>query len=91
MFSSVYGRAIQPDSPIITRFQEHIKRVVASAAPGAHFCDLFPPLKAIPSWLTPWKRDALAWHERENRMLEELYDEVADKMVMSLIITSLRM
>ncbi|KAI0088578.1 cytochrome P450 [Irpex rosettiformis] len=79
MFSSVYGRSISPDSPYIKRSQQHITKIVASAAPGAHLCDLVPPLKLIPTWLAPWKRDALAWHEEESRMFETLYSEVEDK------------
>ncbi|KAI0088580.1 cytochrome P450 [Irpex rosettiformis] len=37
-------------------------------------------MKYLPTWLAKWKREGLAWHERETRMFEGFNTEIAEKM-----------
>lgn len=70
MFSSVYGRHIEPESPVIAQAKAHIDRIVHDSMPGAHLCEMIPSMKALPVWLAPWKKEALAWHDSETKLFE---------------------
>lgn len=48
--------------------------------------DIFPIINRFPLWMSKWKRDALAWHDKESKMHEGFYREVEEKMVGVMII-----
>ncbi|KAF8904753.1 cytochrome P450 [Gymnopilus junonius] len=68
------------DEPLIKRIHAHTATISASVVPGAYLVDLIPPLKHVPTWMARWKREGLAWHQRETAMFEGLNREVEEKM-----------
>ncbi|KAI0821232.1 cytochrome P450 [Irpex lacteus] len=72
LFTSVYGRPIEPEPPMIARAKAHIDRIAQDATPGRYLCEFLPIMKVIPSCMAAWKRDALEWHENETLLFEEL-------------------
>ncbi|KAI0088549.1 cytochrome P450 [Irpex rosettiformis] len=72
MYTSVYGRYIDINSPIIGRAQKHIDHIMELTRPGIHIYEVFPILKHVPAFLARWKRDALAWHEQEDKFFKQL-------------------
>lgn len=81
MFSSVYGRHIEQESPVIAQAKAHIDRIVHDSMPGAHLCEMIPSMKALPVWLAPWKKEALAWQDSETKLFEEWSAKVDEAAV----------
>ena len=81
MFTSVYGRRIGPESPVIKQAKAHIDRIVQDSMPGHRLCELLPFIKTFPTWMAPWKKEALEWHDSETKLFEEWTNQVSEASV----------
>ena len=81
MFTSVYGRRIGPESPVIKQAKAHIDRIVQDSMPGHRLCELLPFIKTFPTWMAPWKKEALEWHDSETKLFEEWTTQVSEASV----------
>ncbi|KAI0051065.1 cytochrome P450 [Auriscalpium vulgare] len=71
---------LSEDDVNLKNIDSHIERLAKSSAPGAHFVELMPWMKNIPSRFAKWKRANEEWYERDSAMFERLVNRVqADK------------
>ncbi|KAH9168381.1 cytochrome P450 [Lactarius sanguifluus] len=66
--------------PGIKAVNDFVARIERAALPGAHFVELLPWMRHIPSRFAKWKRDAEYWYEKDSAMFETLFDSVREKM-----------
>jgi cytochrome P450 len=60
----------------VTFINDMMGRVTRAMAPGAHFVEFLPFLKAIPSRFAKWKREAEEWHAHDSVIFERLFQDV---------------
>ncbi|KAH8982107.1 cytochrome P450 [Lactarius akahatsu] len=66
--------------PGIKAVNDFVARLTRAALPGAHFVELLPWMRHIPSRFAKWKRDAEYWHKKDSAMFETLFNSVREKM-----------
>ncbi|KAH8990403.1 cytochrome P450 [Lactarius hatsudake] len=66
--------------PGIKAVNDFVARIERAALPGAHFVELLPWMRHIPSRFAKWKRDAEYWYEKDSAMFESLFNSVREKM-----------
>ena len=69
------------DDPLVTRINDHTRRLVNAALPGAYLVETFPMMKFLPTWIAPWKKWGLEWYKKDNELFQGLYDGVAKTLV----------
>lgn len=81
--SLVYDKPPVTDSndPTVSDINNFVARLVHAALPGAHFVEFFTWMKYLPSWSARWKREAEAWHRKDSKMFEGLYQDVKARQV----------
>ncbi|KAJ7170774.1 cytochrome P450 [Mycena crocata] len=82
ILSAVYAwpRIGSKHMPVINRIHAHTARIAGAVVPGAFLVEIFPWMKRFPTWMAKWKRDGLAWHEKETEMFEKLNAGVNEDM-----------
>lgn len=50
------------------------------AAPGAFLAEVFPPLAKLPVWMQWWRKRALVYYRRQERLWLRLFNELKDQM-----------
>lgn len=82
MASTVYGwPPLDAESPLVQHVQHFVKNIGTATLPGTHMVDAIPIMNYLPSFLAEWKREGMAWHEKENSFFEGHRDDVKRKMV----------
>lgn len=67
--------------PSIARINNFVERLVRAAYPGAHFVEIFPWMRYLPSAVAKWKKDALEWYSKDSIMFESMYRTVQKRVV----------
>ncbi|KAG6907102.1 hypothetical protein DXG01_010515 [Tephrocybe rancida] len=82
ILTATYGwpRLTDEHMPLVKRIHAHTAHLSNACIPGTSMVDLFPFLNYLPAWMAKFKRDALAWHQRESEMFEGFNADVARKM-----------
>lgn len=78
----VYGTKALRDSQdqTLKTLHQFSRRSLAAAA-GSHLVEFFHWMEQLPRWMSGWRRDVEAWFAKDERMFENFYDEVQDRMV----------
>ncbi|TFK67284.1 cytochrome P450 [Pluteus cervinus] len=81
MKTMVYGTPpIAYDDPVVAYMNGMGHRLTVAMAPGKYLVELFPKMLYLPSWLAPWKREGLAWHERDTQELKDLLRPITEQV-----------
>ncbi|KAJ6578177.1 cytochrome P450 [Mycena capillaripes] len=80
VFALTYGRSLEDDGKDLAAAQEIFTTFVKDISPGAHLVDTFPILDLLPDFLSPWRQEARAKHEREMKLYSRLFWEVKARM-----------
>ncbi|KZV67291.1 cytochrome P450 [Peniophora sp. CONT] len=83
MLSCLYGEhALDSDhDPRIDFMNEYIEHVTRALAPGAHWVEMMPWMRYIPSNLAAWKRSAEHWYNKADSEFLRMFKDVQDKIV----------
>ena len=66
---------------MIVKIREFMARFTDAAMPGNFLVDLFPIMNYLPSWMAPWKREALEWNQSQSNLFEESEADILKRMV----------
>ncbi|EMD35207.1 hypothetical protein CERSUDRAFT_107188, partial [Gelatoporia subvermispora B] len=79
----VYDWPILKDGrdPLVTDVNDFVERLLKAAFPGAHLVEFFPWMKALPSSIANWKRNAEEWFRKDSAMFEGLYNTVKERVL----------
>jgi cytochrome P450 len=76
-----YAKTIESDNdPHIRRALEVVHTVERVASPGSYLVDTFPFLMYLPTWCSPFKKEAERLHQRELTFFRDLMEEVRVSM-----------
>lgn len=83
ILTAVYGwpRIGPEDKAVVRRISAHVERISEAAIPGRYLVDAFPAMKHLPPSIAKWKREGLAWHERESGMFAGFTRGVSERLV----------
>ncbi|TFK67282.1 cytochrome P450 [Pluteus cervinus] len=51
------------DDPVVAFVSDMGHRLTTAVMPGAYLVELFPKMLYLPTWLAPWKREAMEWEQ----------------------------
>ncbi|KAK0494628.1 cytochrome P450 [Armillaria luteobubalina] len=60
----------------LPQINQFVQRLVTATYPGAHLVDFFPWMKHLPSFMTPWRREAEFYFGQDSKMFQSLYKNV---------------
>ncbi|KAI0031850.1 cytochrome P450 [Vararia minispora EC-137] len=69
------------DDVRVQRINNFVQRLTRAAYPGAHWVDIFPWMRNIPSSLAGWKRQAEEWNVQDSAMFQHLFLGVKESIV----------
>ncbi|KZV89537.1 cytochrome P450 [Exidia glandulosa HHB12029] len=73
IMSVVYGLPPTDDTdPRVQAIKQFADRIARAIYPGAYLADTLPWLRHMPSWAAPWKRNSLAFYEKDSAFFHSL-------------------
>ncbi|KZV64299.1 cytochrome P450 [Peniophora sp. CONT] len=82
MLSSLYGeRPLGKDDPHMAFISEYNEKITLAVAPGAHWVEMFPWMRYIPSRFASWKRSAEDLNRRANDNFGDLFSRAQKRTI----------
>ena len=72
---------------VVKDFEDMTSDLTRAATPGAHLVDLLPWMLSLPDWMAKWKQEGYRWFQHRARILEELVDDVDQRVVRATLMT----
>ncbi|KZV60974.1 cytochrome P450 [Peniophora sp. CONT] len=64
----------------VSLINDFVQRLTRAAYPGAHWVEMMPWMRHIPSQLAPWKRSAEEWNRKDGDMFRRLFTRVQENV-----------
>ncbi|KAJ7660445.1 cytochrome P450 [Mycena rosella] len=80
--SVIYGMPTVLDTSggVIRQTNDFTERLLTSAAPGAFLVHHFMWMEHLPRFLTPWRKYAEDWYEKDSKMFAQLFASVEERL-----------
>ncbi|TFK67280.1 cytochrome P450 [Pluteus cervinus] len=82
MKTTIYGTSplTSITDPVVAYISEMGHRLTTAVVPGAYFVEFSPKMMYLPTWLAPWKREAMEWHKENTQKLQDLVRLVKEQV-----------
>jgi len=74
-----------PDDPTVVKVNQFLERFVYYAVPGNYYVEFFTWMKYLPSLIAKWKKEAEEGYKEYSKMFVDMFNDVENRIVMSLI------
>ncbi|KAH9890551.1 cytochrome P450 [Cubamyces lactineus] len=83
LLSACYGTSPLKsiEDPEVELLNTFTRKIVRAGYVDAYAVECMPFLRHIPTWLAPWKRDALEWAPRFTKLFENFYTQARDRAI----------